>query len=98
MSGSQYTYSLQSGFLFIIQYVDDIQFVHTGSIDDLDDLIYRSEETLKLAKAYFNNNGLMLNTKKTQCMFIGSVLRNNEEERGEERRSFGDKVNEEERS
>ncbi len=56
----------------IIQYADDTQFVHTGSIDNLDDLIYRSEETLKLAKTYFNNNGLMLNTKKTQCMFIGT--------------------------
>ncbi len=34
----------------IIQYADDTQFVHTGSIDNLDDLIYRSKETLKLAK------------------------------------------------
>ncbi len=33
----------------IIQYADDTQFVHTGSIDNLDDLINRSEETLKLA-------------------------------------------------
>ncbi len=56
----------------IIQYADDTQFVHTGSTDNLNDLINRNEETLKLAKTYFHNNGLMLNAKKTQNMFIGT--------------------------
>ena len=56
----------------VIQYADDTQFIHTGSIDTIQDLICRGEETLSKAKKYFNLNGLMLNTRKTQCMFIGS--------------------------
>ncbi len=32
----------------------------------------KGEETLKRAKKYFHENGLMLNTTKTQCMFVGS--------------------------
>ncbi len=57
---------------FIIQYADDTQFIHTGSIDRLQDLIHRGEETMLRAKYYFNSNGLLLNTNKTQCMFVGS--------------------------
>ena len=56
----------------ILQYADDTQFIHTGRIDRLEDLIRKGEETLSKAKRYFNSNGLLLNTKKTQCMFIGS--------------------------
>ena len=56
----------------MIQYADDTQFIHTGNIDDINDLISKSEETIKLAKTYFHRNGLMLNTKKTQCMFVGT--------------------------
>ncbi len=56
----------------VIQYADDTQFIHTGNIDRIQDLIRRGEETLSKAKRYFQLNGLMLNTKKTQCMFIGS--------------------------
>ena len=56
----------------IIQYADDTQFVHTGPVDMLQDLVQRGEETLSRAKHYFNSNGLLLNTNKTQCMFAGS--------------------------
>ena len=56
----------------VIQYADDTQFIHTGRIDRLHDLIQKGEETLSKAKHYFNSNGLLLNTNKTQCMFIGS--------------------------
>ncbi len=56
----------------IIQYADDTQFVHTGSVDNSDNLINSSEEPLKLAKTYFHINGLTLDAKKTQCMFIGT--------------------------
>ncbi len=56
----------------VIQYADDTQFVHKGSIDTIEDLIRKGEETLKKAKEYFNRNGLMLNTSKTQCMFVGT--------------------------
>lgn len=56
----------------IIQYADDTQFIHTGNIDNINGLINKSEETVKLAITYFSKNGLMLNAKKTQCMFIGT--------------------------
>lgn len=56
----------------IIQFADDTQFVHTGQVDMLQDLVQRGEETLSSAKHYFNSNGLLLNTNKTQCMFVGS--------------------------
>ena len=56
----------------IIQYAYDTQMIHTDSADILQDLIYRAEATLSLAKSYFNTNGLMLNTNKTQCIFIGT--------------------------
>lgn len=56
----------------VLQYADDTQLIHTGTIDKLDELILRGENTLALTKNYFHANGLMLNTKKTQCMFVGS--------------------------
>ncbi len=49
-----------------IQYADDTQFIRTGKTD-LEDMKQKSEETITLAKIYFHKNGLMLNTKKTQC-------------------------------
>ncbi len=56
----------------VIQYADDTQFLHTGSIGNIDDLVRRGEETLTEAKKYFQINGLMLNSGKTRCMCIGS--------------------------
>ena len=56
----------------VVQYADDTQFVHTGTTDELPDLITRAETTLTLAKAYFNRNGLMINPNKTQCLFVGT--------------------------
>ncbi len=56
----------------IIQYADDTQFIHAGSVDALPDLIERAEATLSSAKSYFHTNGLMLNTRKTQCIFVGT--------------------------
>lgn len=32
----------------------------------------RGEDCIAQAKLYFNKNGLMLNAKKTQCMFVGT--------------------------
>ncbi len=55
-----------------MQYADDTQFIHSDSIDNLNELMRRTEETLNKIISYFNKNGLLLNTKKTQCMFIGS--------------------------
>ncbi len=56
----------------VIQYADDTQFIHTGDINDIHGLIRRGEECIAKAKLYFNMNGLLLNTKKTQCMFVGT--------------------------
>ena len=56
----------------IVQYADDTQILLEGKIIDLNDMIKRAEEVLRLAKIYFLKNGLLLNEKKTQCIFIGS--------------------------
>ncbi len=56
----------------VIQYADDTQIIHTGTIDNTKELIGRAEETLSRLKLYFHINGLLLNTSETQCMFIGS--------------------------
>ncbi len=56
----------------LIQYADDTQFIISGSIENLDELLRRTEGMLKKIKCYFNKNGLLLNTNKTKCMFIGS--------------------------
>ena len=56
----------------LIQYADDTQTVHSDYIDNLDGLIRMTEETLCKLKYYFDTNGLLLNTQKTQCIFIGS--------------------------
>ncbi len=56
----------------VIQYADDTQLVHTGSSDAFPGLIERAEATLSLAQQYFTANGLMLNSSKTQCIFVGT--------------------------
>ncbi len=56
----------------LIQYADDTQFLHTSDNKEVDNLIHKTEVTLKCLNKYFLMNGLMLNSKKTQCIFIGS--------------------------
>ncbi len=56
----------------IVQYADDIQFLHADTINYLNDLISNTEETLLNVKHCFLRNGLLLNPKKTQCIFIGN--------------------------
>ncbi len=56
----------------VIQCADDTQFIHTGNISNIHDLVHRGEATLSQAKRYFHVNGLMLKTTKTQWMFVGS--------------------------
>ncbi len=56
----------------IIQYADDTQFVHTGTVNNIQDLLKRSEDSLSKVKEYFHLNGLILNTNKAQCIFIGT--------------------------
>lgn len=57
---------------FVIQYADDTQFIHTGNTENLPEVILRTEQTLGKIKNYFNRNGLLLNSKKTQCIFLGT--------------------------
>jgi len=56
----------------LIQYADDSQFLHAASVNNLNELIGKTKQTLTEAKKYFDMNGLKLNPQKTQCIFIGS--------------------------
>ncbi len=56
----------------LVQYADDTQFLHTGTVNNLENLIVKTEETLIKANHYFLRNGLMINPNKTQCIFIGN--------------------------
>ncbi len=57
----------------VIQYADDTQIILSSNIENLKDLIQKTGDTLKLAKIYFNANGLMFNAKKKKkCIFIGT--------------------------
>ncbi len=42
------------------------------STEGIQGLVKKSETTLTKVREYFNFNGLMLNTDKTQCIFIGT--------------------------
>ncbi len=57
---------------FLVQYADAIQFLHSNTIDKLDHLINDTEVTHAKCRQYFLKNGLMLNSTKTQCIFIGN--------------------------
>lgn len=48
------------------------QLIHTGAMSSIYDLVHRVEVTLFQAKRQCHLNGLLLNTTKTQCMFMGS--------------------------
>ncbi len=41
-------------------------------ITEINSLITRTENTLKTVRSYFLENGLKLNTDKTQCVFLGT--------------------------
>ncbi len=55
-----------------IQYADDTQFLHADTVNRLEAFISRTVETLRNVKQYFFRNGLMLNSKKIQCIFRSS--------------------------
>ncbi len=56
----------------LVQYAGDTQFLHTGTLESLNNLISNAEHALKAARTYFLKNGLKLNAKKTQCIFLGT--------------------------
>ncbi len=55
-----------------LQYADDTQFLHSATANDINTLINKAEYTLKQIRTYFIENGLKLNTNKTQCIFLGT--------------------------
>lgn len=56
----------------LVQYADDTQFLHSGNINEINTLINKTEITLKQIRTYFLQNGLQLNSNKTQCIFLGT--------------------------
>ena len=55
----------------LMQYADDTQFLHANTINNLEDLISKTEETLRNIKQYFLSNGLiMLNLKKSHVVLL----------------------------
>ena len=56
----------------LVQYADDAQVVISDHIDNLQELVAKAEHILSKVKEYFLKNGLLLNAKKTQCIFIGT--------------------------
>ena len=56
----------------LVQYADDTQILITGTIGAIENMISRAQTILMIAKTYFNNNGLLLNESKTQCIFFGT--------------------------
>ncbi len=63
---------------FIVQHAVDSQYLENGSIGNLSELIKRSEQSISNTKQYFKMSGLLLNSKKTQWIFIvGRALSSN---------------------
>ncbi len=56
----------------LVQYADDTQFRHTGTVNNLENLIVKTEETLTKANHYFLRNDLMINPNKTLCILIAN--------------------------
>ncbi len=58
----------------VIHYTDDTHFVHTGTTEDVHDLVKKSDTTLTKVRYHFHFNGLMLNTAKTQRILIDTII------------------------
>ena len=56
----------------LVQYADDCQFILKDKLENLNDMIRKAENILVKAKQYFDMNGLLINPRKTQVIFIGS--------------------------
>ncbi len=53
-----------------VQYADEIKFLHTGTVSNLENLIVKTEETLTKANHYFLRNGLMINPNKFNPVYF----------------------------
>ncbi len=54
----------------LVQYADDTQFIDSGSLENLANIINEAE--VAIANKYFLRNSLMVNPNKIQCIFTGS--------------------------
>ncbi len=54
------------------QYADDTQSLHTGTVDNIQQLIKDTEATLKQCKRYFLSNGRLINPSKARRIFLCS--------------------------
>ena len=61
-----------AGNCMLVQYADDSQFIFTGTVENIRELIINAERTLVNVKIYFDSNGLLINAKKTQIIIFGS--------------------------
>ena len=56
----------------LVQYADDCQFIIKGKVENINEMTSKADHILMKAKRYFDENGLLINPQKTQCIFIGS--------------------------
>ena len=56
----------------LVQFADDAQFLLSAKIENLESLVQRMEATMERVNKYFSENGLKVNSDKTQFIFIGS--------------------------
>ena len=56
----------------LVQYADDAQYLHSGKIDNVEEIVNLAERNLAKVNKYFSDNGLKMNGNKTQFLFIGS--------------------------
>ena len=61
-----------AGQSLLVQFADDAQFLLSSKMQNIDHLINQAEETIERANRYFSENGLKVNSDKTQFIFIGS--------------------------
>ena len=56
----------------LVQYADDAQYIHSGRIENIEEIVNHAERNLVKVNQYFSENGLKMNANKTQFIFIGS--------------------------
>ena len=61
-----------SGDSTLVQFADDAQFLLSAKVENLESLVQRMEATMERVNKYFSDNGLKVNSDKTQFIFIGS--------------------------
>lgn len=57
---------------FLVQYADNKHILRCATIHNLTQLIKDIEETQIQCRRFLFNNGVMFNSSKTQCIFIGN--------------------------